>query len=89
MARLHSMHDELKALRLRDSDLQEASGLVGADEHLEIVNVESSHGVPVGVEHGVVTDPVSSGAPEDHGVHMAKLIDWPRRANAASDRGRS
>ena len=63
------MDDEFKAFGARYGDLQEAPGVVGADEHFEIFNIESSHWVSVGVEDGSIRDPVSSGAPEDHGVH--------------------
>lgn len=83
------MHDEFKAFRARYRDLQEAAGLVGAYEHFEISKIESSHGVPVGVEYGSVSDPMSSGAPEDHGVHEVKLLGAFHRANTVGERGRS
>ena len=68
------MDDELKTLRARDRDFQEAASLVGPDEHFEISEVESSHGVSVSVEYGWVGDPMSSGVPEDHRIHRAKLL---------------
>lgn len=77
------MHNEIEAFGARNGDLQEAPGFVGADEHVEISKIESSHRVSVGVEYGSVRDPVSSGAPEDHGVHAVKLLGVLHPANAA------
>ena len=80
------MHDEFKAFRTRHPDLQEAASLVGAYEHFEVSKIESSHGVSVGVEYGSVSDPMSPGAPEDHGVHEVKLLGAIHRANTVGER---
>ena len=80
------MNDEFKAFSARHRHLQEAAGVIGTDEHFEISEIESSHRVPVGVEYGSVGDPMSPGAPEDHGVHEAKLLAAVHRANTAVER---
>ena len=77
------MDDELKTLCARDPNLQEAASLVGPDEYLQIFKVESSHGVSVGVENGWVADPMPSGAPEDHRIHTAKLLEALHLPNAS------
>jgi len=48
------VNDELDPLGLGYADLEESGGGVGADEHGEVVVVEHSNGVAVGVEHVVV-----------------------------------
>jgi hypothetical protein len=48
--------NELDPLGLSDSDLEEAGGVVGTDQHLEVTEVEHSDGVSVGVQHVVVGD---------------------------------
>jgi hypothetical protein len=52
------VNNELDPLGLGHTDLQQAGGGVGADEHGEVVEVEHSDRVAVGVEHVVVCDPV-------------------------------
>ena len=48
------MNDELDTFGVGDDDLEHSPGGVGADEHVEIIEVEHSDRVAVGVEHVVV-----------------------------------
>lgn len=56
------MDDELHAFFCDDSDLGQAPGPVGADQHDETIEIEDSDWVAVGVEHVTVTDPLFAGA---------------------------
>ena len=67
------MNDELDALSGCDADLEDAAGGVGADEHDQVVEVEDSDRVSVGVEHVVIGDPVLACTRHDHGIHDVKL----------------
>jgi hypothetical protein len=69
----HGVDDELHAFSRRHSDLEQAPRLVGADQHDEIVEIEDSDWVAVGVEHVIVIDPVVAGACQDHGIHAVNL----------------
>ena len=52
---------------------RKAPCFVGADQHDEIVEIEGSGRIAVGMEHVVVTDPVFAGARQDHRVHGINL----------------
>ena len=67
------MNDELDTLSGCDTDFEHPPGTVGADEHVEIVEVEHSNRVSVGVEHVGICDPVSACARHDHGIHNINL----------------
>jgi hypothetical protein len=65
--------DEVDSFGCGDSDLEQASGFVGSDQHDEVVEIEDSDWVAVGVEHVIVKDPVFAGARQDHGIHEFNL----------------
>ena len=67
------MDDEIHTFTGRHAYLEEAPGVVGTDQHDEIVRIEDADRVAVGVEHVVVADPVFAGARQDHGVHGINL----------------
>ena len=67
------MNDEVDALRVCDTDLEQSGRLVGSDKHGEVVEVENSNWVSVGVKHVVVEDPVPARAGQDDRVHYTKL----------------
>lgn len=52
------MNDELDTLACRHADLEEAAGLVGADQHHEVVKAKHSNRVAIGVQHVVIADSV-------------------------------
>jgi hypothetical protein len=67
------MERAIDGLRVGKSDLKEAGGAVWADQHCEVVEVEHSDRVAVGVKDVVVCDPVLPGAGQDHRGHRTKL----------------
>jgi len=67
------MDDELDALALSDSDLEEPAVRIGADQHHEITKIEHTDRVPVNVQHVLISDPVLSGTLSNHGIHAIKL----------------
>ncbi len=67
------MDDELDTFCRRDADLEHPPGLIGADQHDQVVDVEDPDRVALGVEHVVVGDPVFAGACQDHGIHAINL----------------
>lgn len=56
----HGVNDEVDRLRAGDADLHKTRRLVRADEHGEIVEVEHSDRVSLGVQDVVVDDPVET-----------------------------
>ncbi len=67
------MDDELDTFGCGNSDLEESPDCVGSHEHDEIIEVEHTDWVSVGVQHVVVEDTVPAGARQDHGIHIIKL----------------
>jgi len=67
------MDDELDALGNRETDLEEAAGVVGADDHREVVEGEDSDWAAVGVEDLFVGDAVLASARDDHRIHDVNL----------------
>jgi hypothetical protein len=67
------VNDELDAFARCYADLKQTPGLVGADQHCEVTEAEHPDWVVIGVQHVVVTDPVFSGARQDHGIHLVNL----------------
>lgn len=48
-------------------------GGVGANEHGEVIEVEHSNWVSVGVQHVVIGDLVLAGGTHDHRIHTVNL----------------
>lgn len=67
------MRNELHAFTGDHAYLEEPSGFVGSDQHDEVVQLEDSDGVAIGVEHVSITDPVFAGACQDHRIHAINL----------------
>ena len=67
------MHNELHTLTSHYTDLEQAPGLVTADQHDEIIEIKDPDWVAVGVEHVVVTDPVLAGTCQDHRIYGINL----------------
>jgi hypothetical protein len=67
------VNDELDAFGLGYAYLEELPGPVRADEHDEVIEIECSDRVPVGVGHVGVADPAFAGALQDHGIHHINL----------------
>jgi hypothetical protein len=69
----HGVDDEVDRLCVGDADLKEKGRLGWADEHGQVVEVEDSDRVSVGVKDVVVGDPVLPGAGQDYRIHEPKL----------------
>lgn len=67
------MDDEFDAVSSCHSDFEKSSCFISTDEHDEVIMVEYSDGVAVGVQHLMVGNPVLSGAIQNYGVHPLKL----------------
>lgn len=67
------MDDEVESITLRNPDLEQATLLIGSDQHQEITEVEYSDWVPVRVQGVLVSDPVIAGAVQNRGIHSVKL----------------
>jgi hypothetical protein len=67
------VNDEIDAFSFGHADLEGLPGLVRADEHDEVIEIECSDWVPVGVGHVGVADPAFAGALQDHGIHHINL----------------
>jgi len=67
------MNDELNAFSRGDANFEHAAGGVSADEHVEVVEIEHSDRVSVGVQHVVIGDPVLACTRHDHGIHEINL----------------
>ncbi len=52
------MNDELDTLTDNDTDLEQRRVDSSADQHGEIIDLEHSDGIAVGMEHVVIGDPV-------------------------------
>ena len=67
------MNDEIDSFGVADADLGQLTGPTWSDEHDEIVEVQNSSGVSVGVENVVVLHSVAACAGDDHRVHRVNL----------------
>ena len=67
------MDDEVDSVRATDADLEELARLAGADEHDEVVELQDSRGVAVGVEDVLVVHVVFACAGQDHRFHVVNL----------------
>lgn len=67
------MNYELDALGDDEADLEQSTGVVGANQHREVVEVEDADRVAVGVKDLHVGDPVLACTGDDHGIHRIKL----------------
>ena len=68
------MNDELDAISSCHSDFQKSCSLVSANEHCEVILLEYSNGVAIGMQHLMVINPVFSGAVQNYGVHTPQVI---------------
>jgi len=73
------VNDELDCVCRGDADLKQAAIDSSADEHAEIVEIEHSDWVAVGVKNVIVCDPVFACALQDNGIHehQLTLIKFP------------
>ena len=67
------MNDEVDAVTSADADLEKSTGLVGTDEHEEVVESQYADRVLVCVENVVVGNAVLPGARNDDGIHDINL----------------
>ncbi len=67
------MDDELDTFALGDTNLERATVLIGSDQHHEIIEVEHTYWVPIGVQHVLVFDPVLPSAVRNHRIHSINL----------------
>jgi hypothetical protein len=65
--------DEVDALGVTDSNLEELAGTARADEHEEIVEAQDADGVVVCVEQILVVYAVLACAGEDDRIHLVKV----------------
>ena len=74
------MNDELDAFAGQgQANLEGLAGPVAADEHGEVIEVENTKWMAVGVADVVVGDPVLAGAGQNHGIHaQSTYLDDPR-----------
>ena len=69
----HGVNDEVDSDRGAHADLEELTGPTRSDEHDEVVELQDSHGVVVGVEDVVIVYAVLSCAGDDHRIHGVNL----------------
>jgi hypothetical protein len=67
------MDDEVDSNTFRNPDLEQATLLIGSDQHHEITEVEYPDWVPVRVQGVLVSDPMFAGAVQNRGIHGVKL----------------
>lgn len=67
------MDDEFQSVRLAQTDLQETRGLIGANQHREIVEAQHTYWMLVSVENVGVGNAVLPGTPQDDWIHFIKL----------------
>ena len=60
---------DLPALIDHDTDLEQATAEISADEHVQLVQQVYSDGIAVGVKHVIVADPVPAGRVGDLQIH--------------------
>jgi hypothetical protein len=65
--------DELDAVGDDESDLERSTGLVGPDQHREVVEVEHADRIAVGVKDLLIGDAVLASARDDHRDHDINL----------------
>jgi hypothetical protein len=52
------VNDELDPFSRYDADFKESRGVVGTDEHRQVINFEHSDGVAVGVKDVIIGQPM-------------------------------
>ena len=67
------MNDEFDPFSGGDADLEHSSRFVSSDQHDEIVELEHSDRISLGVQHVVIGDPVLAGTRHNHRIHIIKL----------------
>ena len=68
------MNDELDAISSRYSDFQKSCSLISTNELREVILIEYSNGVAVGMQHLMVINPVFSGTDQKYGIHTPQVI---------------
>ena len=67
------MDNELDAFAFGNSDLENTTVLICADQHQYVAEIEHTDWVPIGMQHVLILDPVLAGTIQNHGIHAVKL----------------
>ncbi len=67
------MDNEDDSFTFCNTDLEQASMLICADEHHDVAKVEHANWVPICMEYVLIFDPVLASTLQNHGIHVVKI----------------
>jgi hypothetical protein len=67
------MDNERNTFAFNNTDLEDSTVLICADQHHDIAKIEHTDWIPIRVRHVLISDPVPTSTAQNHRIHTIKL----------------